>query len=140
MGILNKRTIVYRIDIGEDGRNRGEKTLLLELAKGKILVREPRIFRTKVIDVFTLTDIETDIFLSTDIKSDGLGGAVSGGLLFGGIGMVAGAILDKGRPVWLLEIKQGDTDTLYRLHDDNNKKKLEKYLNKQTKKRLGIKP
>ena len=128
MSILSKRVAVNRLNITKDGRNHGETQQILELASKSIIVRDVKALHTTVEREISRTECETDLFLSSDVETTGLGGAIAGGLLFGGIGAVIGAIAGKGRPTWILEIKIDDEILLFRLKNDTDKKTIEKYL------------
>lgn len=130
MGLLSKRIIVNRINITKDGRNHGETQQILELDPKRLLVREVKALHTSVDMEIDLSECETDLFMSTDITTTGLGDAIAGGLLFGGAGAVVGAIAGKGKPTWIFEIKENDDIYLFRLANNDDKKILEKYINK----------
>lgn len=130
MSLLSKRIIVSRINISKDGRNRGETQQLLELDPKRLIVREVKTLHTSVDMEINLSKCETDLFLSTDVTTSGLGSAVTGGILFGGVGAVVGAIAGKGKPTWIFEIKENDNIYLFRLAKNDDKKILEKYINK----------
>ena len=130
MSILSKRLAVNRINITADGRNHGETQQLLELDSNSLIVRDVKALHTKIEKEFNLKECETDLFLSTDVTTSGLGTAIAGGLLFGGVGAVIGAIAGKGRPTWIFEIVENNEVYLFRLNNDSDKKILEKYINK----------
>lgn len=130
MGIMSKRIAAKYINIGSDGRNRGEIDYIFELDSKKLILREVKALHTKINRTFDLTNCETDLFLSTDATASGLGSAVAGGLLFGGAGAVVGAIVGKGNPSWIFELKTNDEILLFRLKGETDKKILEKYLAK----------
>lgn len=130
MSILSKRLAVNRINITKDGRNHGETQQILELDSKKLMIRDVKALHTSIEKEFNLKECKTDIFLSTDVTTSGLGTAIAGGLLFGGVGAVVGAIAGKGKPTWIFEIMENEDVYLFRLNNDNDKKILEKYINK----------
>lgn len=129
MSILSKRIVASRINISKDGRNRGETQQILELDPKRLIVREVKALHTSVDMEIDLSECETDLFLSTDVTTNGLGDAITGGILFGGVGAVVGAIAGKGKPTWIFEIKENDEVYLFRLAKNEDKKILEKYIN-----------
>ena len=87
---------------------------------------------TKIIDSFDLKEIQIDVFKSADVRSgDALGGAVAGGLLFGGVGAIVGAVANSSKkPVWIVEIVAGNQVQLFKLQNDSDKNALTKYIKK----------
>ena len=131
MNMFSKRIQANKINIGKDGRNRGEIQYIFELDSESIVIRNIKTLHTSVERKIDLDSCKLDLFLSDSIKENGLGGAITGGLLFGGAGAVAGSILSKGKPCWIFEVVDGENVELFKLRNETDKKTLEKYLKKK---------
>lgn len=133
MSILSKRVPGYKLNIDENGRDHGETATLFELAPDKIILREVKTARTSVVKEYDLEECKFDIFKSSEVREQSvIGSAIAGGILFGEAGAIVGALSGKGRDSWVLEIVEGDSVELFRLRNDQEKKTLEKYINKHS--------
>jgi hypothetical protein len=133
MSILSKRVPGYKVNIDENGRDHGEIGMIFELASEKLLLREIKTAHTTVVKEYDFENCKFDIFRSSEFGEQSiLGDAVAGGILFGGAGAVVGALSGKGRDSWIFEIVEGDSVELFRLRNDQEKKTLEKYINKHS--------
>ena len=131
MGIMSKRIPAFEANITSDGRNHGDTQVLLELDSNSLIIREVKPLHTKVIGEINLSSAETDLFLSSEYgQTSGASQAVTGAVLFGAAGAVAGGMLGKGKDFWIFEVKEADRVRIFKLQNANDKKVLEKYLNK----------
>lgn len=133
MSIVSKRLVVWKINIDENGRDRGEDQMILELDSKSLILREVKTVRTSIIKEYDFENCRFDIFKSSDVKEESvIGTAVAGGILFGGAGAVVGALSAKGQDSWVFEIVEGESIDLFRLKNDQDKKVLDKYINKHS--------
>ena len=133
MSIMSKRIIVNEVNISPDGRNRGDTQLLMELDPKKLIIREVKTLHTAVKSEIDLSDpnVKTDLCLSSEYgKSTGVNEAVTGAVLFGAKGAVAGGVLGRGKDLWILELTTPAGVRIFKLQKDADKKTLEKYLAK----------
>ena len=133
MSIMSKRIIVNEVHITPDGRNHGDVQMILELDPKKLIIREIKPMHTKVDAEIDLSnpEVKTDLFLSSSYgKTDGVSGAVTGAVLFGAAGAVAGGFLGKGKYFWIFELVTAAGTRIFKLQKDSDKKVLEKYISK----------
>ncbi len=132
MSIFSKRIQAAEINLDEYGRDRGDLTRLLELDRDWLIVREVKTFRTDIVAKYDPRFTRIDIYKSTDLQSgNAVGSAVVGGLLFGGIGAVVGAIAGSSKkPFWIVEITDATGTRLFKLKGDTDKIILDKYITK----------
>lgn len=118
--------ILHEINVGDDGRNRGDIKRHVRYKKPGLYIKEDGSF-------YDLTDASTkiDLFLSSDYGThDSEDAAISGALLFGVTGAIIGSLSSGNKPFWILEIKHNDTIRLFKIPGDPIKKSLEKYIAK----------
>lgn len=117
---------VYRQNIGENGRDHGEEPFIFSMGKKLLELQTPKTFlREKIKDI----DVSEYEFFRASADRDVIGSAIVGGLVAGGAGAIVGGMC-AGAKAWYIEI-DGD---IYRLPNEASKKKLEKYLEKRSKK------
>lgn len=133
MSIMSKRIAVKKINIGSDGKNRGEIDYIFELDPKKLILRDIKTLHTKVNEVYDLSEWTTDMYLSDSVTESSLSSAIAGGLIFGAAGAIVGAIVGQGKPTWIFEMKNDSSLLLFRLRNDSDKKVLEKYVRKHSK-------
>lgn len=131
--LFNKRIQAVEVIIDEYGRERGDIARIFELGRDCLFVREIKTMHTRVIAKYAPRSTRIDIYKSTDLRSGNVvGSAVVGGLLFGGMGAVVGAIAgSKQKPFWIVEIDDGEKTRLFKLKDDADKTTLERYVAKR---------
>ncbi len=129
MGMFDKRIIAWKQNIGEDGRDRGEIQLGIELRKDALAVLEIKTLHTKESEVFDKSDLTIDIFRASQVAEKSvLGRAIVGGVLLGGVGAIVGGLSGSGKAdAWIMEINGSE---LFRLKNDADKKTVEKWYNK----------
>lgn len=132
MSILSKRIAVKQLNISDDGINHGDIDRIFELNPKSLILREVKTVHTSIIKEFVLPECQTDIFLSTEAKHSGVGGAIVGGLAFGLVGATIGVLSERGKPIWVFEIVEDGKPLLFKLRNDTDKKTLEKYLKKRS--------
>lgn len=133
MSIFSKRIQAAEINIDDQGRDRGDLTRLLELDRMRLIVRDVKTLHTVVVAEYDPRVAKVDIYKSTSLQSgNAVGSAVVGGLLFGGVGAVVGAIAGSSKkPFWIVEITDATGTRLFKLKSDADKKILDKYLAKR---------
>ena len=133
MSMMSKRIPALEVHITPDGRNHGDTQMVFELDSKKLVVREVKGLLSPLDSEIDLSDpnVKTDILLSSSYgQTDGSAGAVTGAVLFGAAGAVAGVILGKGKDFWIFEVATPERTRIFKLQRDMDKKPLEKYIAK----------